>query len=205
MKINETIAYYDEHAADFCDKHDSVRLDPFHKAVRENIPYGSKILEIGCGSGRDAARSLKDGYDIIALDGSKGLLAEIPKRHPELKNRLVFGIMPSKTEFSDEYFDGFYSVACLMHLYEKDLLPTMQELYRVTKKGGKGLVSIPTTRNDVDDTGKDDKGRTMNLMPIEVWASYFEKAGFSVSHGEDEPDKLGRPGVFWLTFVLTKK
>ena len=203
--MNETIAYYDQHAADFCEKHDAVRLDPFHEAVRANIPYGSKILEIGCGSGRDAARSLQDGYDIIALDGSKGLLAEIPKRHPELKDRLVWGIMPCKTKFADEYFDGFYSVACLMHLYEKDLPPTLAELNRVLKKGGKGLVSIPTTRDDVNDDGIDDKGRTMNVMPIELWIKYFEEAGFSVSHGEDEPDKLGRPRVFWLTFILTKK
>ncbi|MBR4329880.1 MAG: class I SAM-dependent methyltransferase, partial [Candidatus Riflebacteria bacterium] len=147
--MNKTIAFYDENAADFCDKHDAIRLDPFHKEVRANIPVGSKILEIGCGSGRDAARSLADGYDIIALDGSKGLLAEIPKRHPELKDRLLFGIMPCRLDFPDEYFDGFYSVACLMHLYEKDLVPTLAELYRLTKKGGKGLVSIPTTRNDV--------------------------------------------------------
>lgn len=203
--MNKTIAYYDENAADFCDKHDSVRLDPFHKAVRENIPYGSKILEIGCGSGRDAARSLQDGYDIIGLDGSKGLLAEIPKRHPELKDRLVFGIMPCKTDFEDEHFDGFYSVACLMHLYEKELDLTLIELNRITKKGGKGLVSIPTTRNDVNDDGIDDKGRAMNMMPVDVWEKHFREAGFSVTHGEDEPDKLGRPGVFWLTFVLTKQ
>ena len=202
--MNETIEYYDQNAADFCDKHDAVRLDPFHKAIRENLKKGSKLLEIGCGSGRDAARALEDGYDVIALDGSKGLLAEIPKRHPELKDRLVFGIMPCKLEFPDGYFDGFYSVACLMHLYEKDLLPTLVELYRLTKKGGKGLVSIPSTRNDVNDDGVDDKGRTMNLMPIDVWTKHFEDAGFSVTHGEEEPDKLGRPGVFWLTFTLTK-
>ncbi len=203
--MNETVEYYDKNAADFCDKHDAIRLDPFHKEVRANLPVGAKLLEIGCGSGRDAARALADGYDVIALDGSKGLLAEIPKRHPELKDRLVFGIMPCKIEFSDEYFDGFYSVACLMHLYEKDLLPTMLELNRVTKKGGKGLVSIPSTRNDVNDDGVDDKGRTMNLMPLDVWAKHFEEAGFSVTHGEEEPDKLDRPGVFWVTFVLTKK
>ena len=203
--MNETIEYYDQNAADFCDKHDAVRLDPFHKAIRENLKKGSRLLEIGCGSGRDAARALEDGYDVIALDGSKGLLAEIPKRHPELKDRLVFGIMPCKLDFPDEYFDGFYSVACLMHLYEKDLSPTLVELYRLTKKGGKGLVSIPSTRNDVNDDGVDDKGRTMNLMPIDVWTKYFEDAGFSVTHGEEEPDKLGRPGVFWLTFTLTKK
>ena len=203
--MNKTIAYYDENAVDFCDKHDAVRLDPFHQEVRANIPIGSKILEIGCGSGRDAARSLQDGYDIIGLDGSKGLLAEIPKRHPELKDRLIFGIMPCRTDFSDEYFDGFYSVACLMHLTEKELDETMTELNRITKKGGKGIVSIPTTRDDVKEDGTDEKGRTMNMMPVDVWEKHFEKAGFAVTHGKDEADKLGRPGVFWLNFVLTKK
>lgn len=201
---NPTIEFYDKNAADFCVKHDAVRLDPFHRSVRENIPVGSKIIEIGCGSGRDAARSLADGYDIWALDGSKGLLAEIPKFHPELKDRLVFGILPCRLDFSDGYFDGFYSVACLMHLYEKDLPQALNELNRIIKKGGKGLVSIPTTRNDVDNNGIDEKGRVMSVMPVEVWERYFKEAGFQVAHGEEEADKLGRPGVFWLTFVLTK-
>lgn len=204
MTTNQTLDFYDNNAADFCEKHDAVRLDPFHKAVRANIPAGSKIIEIGCGSGRDAARSLADGYDIIAMDGSKGLLAEIPRFHPELKDRLLFGILPCRFDFPDGYFDGFYSVACLMHLYEKDLPETLKELNRIIKKGGKGLVSIPTTRNDVRDDGIDEKGRVMNVMALEKWESYFKAAGFAVSRGEEEPDKLGRPGVFWLTFLLTK-
>lgn len=201
---NKTIDFYDINAKDFCQKHDSVRLDPFHLAVRANLKLGSKIIEIGCGSGRDAARSLADGYDITALDGSKGLLAEIPRLHTELKNRLVFAILPSKLDFEDGYFDGFYSVACLMHLYEIELAETLKELYRITKKGGRGLVSIPTTRDDVDDDGIDEKGRVMNLMPISIWEEHFKAAGFSVSYGEEEPDKLERPGVFWLTFVLSR-
>lgn len=202
---NRTIEFYDKNAEDFCIKHDSVRLDPFHKAVRENISVGSRIIEIGCGSGRDAARSLADGYDIYALDGSKGLLAQIPRFHPELKDRLLFGILPCKLDFAEGYFDGFYSVACLMHLYEKELPEALKELNRITKRGGKGLVSIPTTRNDVNDDGIDEKGRVMSVMPVELWIRYFEEAGFSVRHGEEESDKLNRPGVFWLTFILTKK
>lgn len=203
--MNKTIEFYDSNAVDFCQKHDAVRLDPFHKAVRENLAAGSRIIELGCGSGRDAARSFADGYDIIALDGSKGLLAEIPKIHPELKDRLVFGILPCKLNFADEYFDGFYSVACLMHLYEEELKETLKELYRVTKKAGVGLVSLPTTRKDVGADGIDEKGRVMTLIPIETWEKHFKEAGFSVSHGEEEADKLERPGVFWITFILKKQ
>ena len=202
--MNRTVEFYDKNAVSFCEKHDSVRLDPFHKLVRENLFKGSRILEIGCGSGRDAASFLADGYDIVALDGSKGLLSEIPKLHPELNGRLVFGILPCKIDFEDEYFDGFYSVACLMHLYEEELPKVLKELYRITKKSGVGLVSIPTTRKDVGEDGIDEIGRVMTLMPIEVWEKHFKDAGFSVSHGEEEADKLNRPGVFWLTFVLKK-
>lgn len=204
MGNNSTIEFYNKNAADFCEKHDSVRLDPFHKAVRANIKPGSRIIEIGCGSGRDAARSLADGYDIIALDGSEGLLKEIPKYHPELANRLVLGIMPCHLDFPDGYFDGFYSVACLMHLQQEDLTATLKELNRITKKGGKGLISIPTSRSDMRDGNIDAKGRVMNILPIATWEKYFNEAGFSCTHGEEEPDKLGREGIFWLTFIVEK-
>ena len=203
--MNQTIEYYNKNAAEFCEKHDSVRLGSFYEAMRREFPKGAKLIEIGCGSGRDAALALQDGYDVFALDGSENLLKEIPKIHPELTNRLIFAILPSKLDFLDNFFDGFYSVACLMHLSESEVIETLKELNRITNKNSKGLVSVPACRSDVTDEGVDIHNRVFHLRTLEEWGNIFKKAGFNSFAGESEPDKLGRDGVWWRTFTLIKQ
>lgn len=203
--VNTTIAFYDGNAAEFCRKHDAVKLDAFHDAMRRELSQGTRLLEIGCGSGRDAAKALADGYDVIALDGSKNLLLEIPKLHPELVGRLVHGILPCSLDFSDEEFDGFYSVACFMHFNETELGLILKEVSRVLKVGGKGLISVPACRPDVTDKGVDIHNRVFHLRETQAWIDIFNGGGFEAKAGPPEPDKLGREGVWWVTFVITKK
>ena len=202
--MNQTIEYYNQNAAEFCDKHDSVRLGAFYEAMRLEFSKGSKLIEIGCGSGRDAALAIQDGYDVIALDGSENLLKEIPKRHPELAGKLYFAILPAKLDFQDGYFDGFYSVACLMHFSEEELKETLIEIKRIIKPSGKGLVSVPACRADVTDEGVDIYNRVFHLRTLEEWTIIFNECGFTAIAGEPEPDKLGREGVWWRTFKLIK-
>ncbi len=202
--VNTTIDFYERNAAEFCRKHDKVKLGAFHDAIRRELRPSSRLLELGCGSGRDAAKALADGYDVIALDGSKNLLLEIPKLHPELEGRLVYGVLPTELEFPDGDFDGFYSVACFMHFDEEELALILKELRRVLKEDGKGLVSVPACRPDVTDDGLDIHNRVFHLRETESWKEIFSDGGFDAVAGSPEPDKLGREGVWWVTFVLTK-
>jgi SAM-dependent methyltransferase len=203
--VNTTIDFYDRNAAEFCRKHDAVRLDAFHQTLRLELKPGTRLLEIGCGSGRDAAKALEDGYDVMALDGSKNLLLEIPKLHPELADRLIHGVLPCKLDFSDEEFDGFYSVACFMHFNEMELGLILKELKRILKAKGKGLISVPACRPDVTDEGVDIHNRVFHLRETEAWIDIFNKEGFEAKAGSPEPDKLGREGVWWVTFVIAKQ
>jgi len=200
--MNQTIEFYDKNAKEFCEKHDSVKLDSFHETFKIELKPGSKVLELGCGSGRDAARAIADGFDVWALDGSVNLLTEIPKIHPELSDRLVHAILPQKLDFEAGFFDGFFSVACFMHFSEDELKLILQELKRVTKKGGKGLASVPACRPDVTDAGVDIHNRVFHLRETKQWIRIFNECGFEAKAGDPEPDKLGREGVWWITFVL---
>ena len=166
---------------------------------------GAKIIEIGCGSGRDASRALADGYDIIALDGSSSLLNEAVGLHPELAGRLVCSQLPAELQFSDNSFDGFFSVACLMHFALPDIRQILFEVARILKQHAAGLVSLPTARGDVDNTGLDEHGRIFNLMPQKDWIKLFNECGFLSEAGSEEADSLGWAGISWVTFILKKK
>lgn len=202
---NRTVEYYEQNAVELSQRYETTALDSFHNALHAIIEPGAKIIEIGCGSGRDAARALAYGYDVIALDGSKNLLAEAARLHPELTKRLLHSKLPDKLAFANNSFAGFFSVACLMHFALPETMQILQEICRVVIPGGNGLVSLPTCRSDINTDGLDQHGRVFNVMPGNDWLKTFNECGFSAVAGPEEADSMGREGINWVTFFLTKK
>ena len=52
-KKNQTIQYYDQNAADFVENTRNVDFHVMQDEFIEGLPAGAKILDLGCGSGRD--------------------------------------------------------------------------------------------------------------------------------------------------------
>ena len=94
----------------------------------------------------------------IAIDGSKNMIEEAKKIHPELSEKLFHKTLPNNLDF-DKKFDGIYSIATLMHLSEKDLRKTILKIYDLLNQNGKLFMSVSLFRDDVDENGFDDKGR----------------------------------------------
>ncbi|MCR5796088.1 MAG: methyltransferase domain-containing protein [Solobacterium sp.] len=129
--IRQTIAYFDEHAQkqfrEAFDITDTAMQDKFLSYVKE----GGHVLDLGCGSGRDAAYFMKRGYTVTAADGSEKLcrLAEshlgIPVRTMEF------------TELQDiDLYDGIFASASIMHLPFDSLKQLMPALMKALKTGG---------------------------------------------------------------------
>lgn len=202
---DRTLDYYDQNSLELSRRYESTALDSFHRLLNKTMPPGAKLLEIGCGSGRDAARAAAVGFDLVALDGSQSLLVEAEKLHPELSGRLHLVRLPGVLPLQSRSFDGFFSVACLMHFRTEELPEIINELARVVKHSGHGLISVPTGRSDIDAQGLDQHGRVFNLMPTTDWQKIFAHCGFAADVGPEEPDSLGRPGINWVTFLLQRK
>ncbi|MFZ5951531.1 MAG: class I SAM-dependent methyltransferase [Candidatus Rifleibacteriota bacterium] len=202
--MTQTLSYYEKHAVELCARYESARLDSFYEALFNYFFPGARLLEVGCGSGRDAAKAMSQGYLIEAVDGSQNLLEEAVRLHPELQSHLHFLRLPAPLPFKDHQFDGFYSVACLMHFADEEIAEILTELHRVLVPGGRGLVSVPARRDDVSHEGIDEHGRIFNVMPAELWVEMFRKQGFAARPGREEPDGAGRDGISWISYFLEK-
>jgi SAM-dependent methyltransferase len=202
--VNDTLNYYEENAVELSASYEGAQLDMLYQAMSSHFPAGSSLLEIGCGSGRDAARLLAAGYGVQAVDGSENLLAEALKLHPELVARTHHVLLPATLPFAAAGFDGFYSVACLMHFSGGQIAEILNEARRVLKPAGRGLVSVPTRRADINNDGIDQHGRTFKLFSPAEWLEIFTKCGFSAKAGKEEPDGAGREGISWISYFLTK-
>ena len=68
-KKNQTIQYYDQNAIDFVENTRDVDFHVIQDEFLEKLPAGAQILDLGCGSGRDAKYFLEHGYKVHEVTG----------------------------------------------------------------------------------------------------------------------------------------
>ena len=162
----------------------------------------TKILDVGCGTGRDLTYLLQKGKDAYGADASKEMLAAtdttLASRGLSGAGRLFDAVLPELGMFSEGEFDGVLCTAVLMHLPDEEIFDAVYALRRVLRPGGTLLVSIPAARNDVDPiTRRDPHGRLFNDIPPAKLRLLFERVGFCVRESETVADSLGRSGIVW--------
>lgn len=82
-----------------------------------SLPTNSKILEIGCGEGRDAYLLLTQGFDVLATDVSCEAVSYCKKKFPNFAEH--FQVVDCVIEKLDKKFDFIYAVA-VIHMLVAD-------------------------------------------------------------------------------------
>ncbi|MEI6053777.1 MAG: methyltransferase domain-containing protein [Candidatus Saccharibacteria bacterium] len=143
MEISEdkiiTKSFYDKNARNWVIKRSNLEACRAEfEQYRELLPNG-KILDLGCGTGRDASLFLAENYDYTGIDLSDGMIDEAKKLFPAGK----FEAMDlCDLKFNDQSFDGIWSFAAYLHIPKKDISDAIKEANRVLKLGGIGYITI---------------------------------------------------------------
>lgn len=126
------------------------RWDPSHlEKVDKLLPFppGSRVLEVGCGSGHLTRRLAERGVDIIGVDAN-------PQAGEVSGSDRVRTMHAEALDFDDDTFDAIVSVHAIEHIPALEV--ALSEMARVLKPGGqalfiypaepiKGLYAIPTS------------------------------------------------------------
>lgn len=119
-------------------------LEKRTRFVLEHCPPG-RALDVGCGTGTLAARLVDQGYEVVGLDPSEGMLRVLEERTSGV--RAVKG-SGTAIPFPDGTFDLVLSVATMHHIADEgDVRRTLAEMVRVTSPGGRVLVWDHNPRN----------------------------------------------------------
>lgn len=103
---------------------------------RHTVP--GPALEVGSGTGQLAELVAGAGYDVVALDRSRGMLSQLRRRLPQLPSVVASG---EALPFADDSFILTYCVAVLHHVADPDAVrDTLREMVRVTRPGGHVLI-----------------------------------------------------------------
>lgn len=169
MADDPTLRFYADNAAVYAEHltmPTGERLDAFLALV----PAGGKILELGCGNGRDAAHMLSLGFDVDPTDGTPELAAEAEKRLGRPVRILRFEQLDAIAAY-----DGIWACASLLHAPASDLVSILGRIHRALRPGGVFTASFKGGTGE----GRDELGRYYNYPTSERLRADYEAAGWT--------------------------
>ena len=103
-----------------------------------------KILDLGCGAGRNLIPLLQSGFEVSGLDLAPDGLKIIRKKakQEKLKTDLKLGNIYDRLPYADNSFDAIISVQVLQHGTEKQILTAIEEIKRILKPGGVVFITL---------------------------------------------------------------
>ena len=196
-----TLKYYSNNAAQVAQRYESV-VSYLSEHFADSFSKGGKVLDIGCGSGRDLAVLHKLGYDCYGVDPVPEFVEIAQKIHPELENRIALGKLPNLQVPFNGNFDGVLCSAVLMHIEIEQLPATAAAIKSCLKQGGSLLYSVPSKRTDVVGSNRDANGRLFIPDQAVRLNSLFSSMGFTEIASWINSDSMGRDSVEWVSVLL---
>lgn len=128
--VNKTLNYYNQNADSFIEGTVTVNFKEVQDKFLQLLS-GKKILDFGCGSGRDTLYFLKSGFDVTATDGS-GELCKYASEYTGIKvKQMLFQDLDDV-----DYYDGIWACSSILHLPKDELRIVMNKMSRALKAGG---------------------------------------------------------------------
>jgi SAM-dependent methyltransferase len=123
--------YYDENYQEYFKNTIDADMSEMIEKFLSYLKPGARILDAGCGVGRDTKIFLQKGYEVEAFDSSIQMVILSSEYTGQMTRFLRFEDM----DYVDE-FDGIWACASLLHVSRKDLPDVFRRLERALKKGG---------------------------------------------------------------------
>ncbi|OAB31970.1 hypothetical protein PMSM_18455 [Paenibacillus macquariensis subsp. macquariensis] len=132
------------------DQFGNIDIYLFDQLLKGNITKDMRILDAGCGSGRNLRYLLQSGYNVYALDRSEEAIQQVQRLGEKLT--LEWSTEHARVEsleymsFADASFDFVISSAVLHFAEDERHFDQMvQELWRVLKPGGRLFVRLASS------------------------------------------------------------
>lgn len=148
MKTNN-IEYYNKRANEFISGTKDADLSDLRRKFTEKLPAGVRILDLGCGSGRDSLAFKEMGFDVHAIDGSSELVKYC-------KTFLGDNVSCATFEDFDSYlkFDGIWACASLIHVERDSLDAVILKYTKMLNENGVFYMSFKSRDEDYSRDGR---------------------------------------------------
>lgn len=120
--VDNNIEYYNINAESFVAGTQNVDMSLWRDKFESYVTDGGRILDAGCGSGRDSKAFMQHGFSVVAFDAS----GEMCKAASEHIGQEVRQMKFQEIAFDAE-FDGIWACASLLHVPYEELPDVMEK------------------------------------------------------------------------------
>lgn len=195
--MTSAIAWYDAHADEVAPRYEGVSSESVHGWLTDLLPASSgAVLDIGAGSGRDAAWLADKGYDVVAAEPSAQMRTLAMREHPDARIQWSKDALPGLPELtrSGLSFDLILVSAVWMHVPQSKRPRAFRKMINLLKPGGVIAITLrqgyadpqrgmyPATAGEIEDLARDH--------------------GAFIERCTESADRLGRNDVSWTQIAV---
>lgn len=189
--------WYETNAERIFEEYERFSFEETHEALLSHLPKDAGlVLDVGAGTGRDAAGFARLGHDVVAVEPNEKLRSSARGKHKSEKIRWVNDSLPklAKVRRNGLTFDVISLSAVWMHVAPSERRRAFRRLASLLSPGG--LMCITLRHGSYEPV----RG-FWEISPDEVLEFARDFGLFSVSVSS-EPDQLGRADVTWTRIIL---
>lgn len=202
MSLKSSNAGYAQEAPRLLQRYEGLASETVHAQWRQWIPIApSRVLDIGAGTGRDAAWFVSLGHSVLAVEPTDELREGAQRLHPERSITWLKDQLPdlAQVKARSELFDVIMLNAVWMHLTETERADGMANVASLLKPGGRIMMSqrhgpIPKGRRMFDVSGEE----TIAIAAQHGLKNLYHKRAGSIS-----AENMAR-GIEWTKLVFEK-
>lgn len=193
-----TVGHYDRHADSFWEGTRDHDVSQNRSALVDHLAGAGpfRILDFGCGPGRDLKAFKELGHQVIGLDGSERFVelargySGCPVWHQDFL----------ELDLPRDFFDGVFANASLFHVPSQELPRVLRQLLATLKPAGVLFSSNPRGDNQEGWNG----GRYGAYYDLQQWRDFLTAAGFIEIGHYYRPPGLPRAQQPWLATLWRK-
>lgn len=193
--VEDTLKYYNEHTREFIDKTKDADMTYLYNVFEKYIDAGGAILDLGCGTGRDAKHFIDEGYEVTAIDGSE----ELCRYASEYTGQPVACQLFSELDYY-QHFDGIWASASLLHIAKGELPDIIRRIYDALKPGGYLYAGLKHGTFE----GMRDGKYYSDYTEEELFAAIEKNGGFAIAEYVEAEDVRDDVDTEWINVVVRK-
>jgi cyclopropane fatty-acyl-phospholipid synthase-like methyltransferase len=192
----QTLASYDATPQQYVERtseHLSPAAQQWLEAALRRVPPGSTILEIGSGTGRDAAWLEAQGFTVIRTEASTGLREYLRSQGYEVRPLNVL------TDEVDEQYAMIHANAVPLHLTPDQLSQVLRRIHAWLAPEGVFTCSVKQGHGERWETEKLDQPRFFHYWSAQDFTNHLQACGFHVEYLDAETPPAG--GDCWIMAI----